>query len=300
VLKVVFFGTCGEYTAEHLRTVAGVHRVLAVVCAHDGAGLRGAAGRALRAAGIPLDPCTAMARRLGIPLSFSDRSGTHPSDAVSALRPDVVCIAGYPWLLPPGVWRTPRLGALNSHPSLLPRHRGILPLFWIYYHGDERTGVTVHRVTDRADAGDIVCREVYPLPRGLPVDRLNALNAERGGSALLRALDLLDAGRARGCPQDEAAATSAPWVVSGTPMVDWGWDVERVWHFLAGLCPWFIEPLRDETGQAVRYAGVLGYERCGHPEAIAAVRRTDFGWRLYCAGGVVSLGRRAGAYNTAS
>jgi methionyl-tRNA formyltransferase len=291
-MRVVFLGSLGAYSAQHLDAIAATQRVVGVICALERGGrARGIVGRMLRRAGLLPDRCGSIARKHGIPRWFADRSGERVAELVSALNPDVICIAGYPWLLPPSVWRQPALGALNCHASLLPRHRGVLPLFWVYYHGDERTGVTVHRVNERADAGEIICQDAYALPRGLPVDRLNALNAERGSRALCEALASLGAGQRRGFVQDEANATGAPRVLAGTPMVDWKWDVERVWHFLAGLYPRFIEPLRDEEGHAGAYRSVLGYQRRPHRGTVGTLHRTEVGWQLYCDGGVVELGR---------
>jgi hypothetical protein len=74
-------------------------------------------------------------------------------------------------------------------------------------------------------------------------------------------------------------------------MVDWRWDVEQVWHFLAGLCPRFIEPLRDDSGHAIRYRSVLGYERCAPAGMAGSAQAVDEGWHLRCDGGVVRLAR---------
>ena len=210
--------------------------------------------------------------------------------AVVETRADVICIAGYPWILPADLFRQPSLGAINLHGSLLPRHRGILPLFWIYYHDDRDTGVTVHRVTDRADAGAILGQDAYPLPRALPVDRLNSLNAERGGALVSATLDALERGGVEERPQDERLATAAPRIAPGVRMVDFAqWGAERVWHFLAGLYPRFCEPLADSAGQSVSYRGVRGFELVHHDRASGYVEKTSHGWSLFCRDGIVEL-----------
>jgi methionyl-tRNA formyltransferase len=288
-VKVVFFGGLGAYSARHLEAIAATHRVVGTICGVERRGPRAAVGRLLRSVGLRSDPCGAVCRRRGIPRWFADRDGARAAALVDELRPDVIGIAGYPWLLPATVWTRPPLGAFNSHASLLPRHRGVLPLFWIYYHDDRETGVTVHRVTDGADAGDIVAQTRFPLARGLPVDRLSELNAEHGSRLLAGALDAAQAGELRAAPQDDGAVTYARRVAPGTPMLDRAWDVERVWHFLAGLCPRFVEPLRDTDGRRVAYRAVCGYDRAAHDRAAGMVRRIDGSWRLYCNGGVIHL-----------
>ena len=55
-------------------------------------------------------------------------------------EPDVGLCAGYSWLLPPEVLAIPPLGVVNSHPSLLPRHRGPFPIAWAVREGDPGSG----------------------------------------------------------------------------------------------------------------------------------------------------------------
>jgi len=292
-LRIVFFGGIGYFSAAHLDAIARAHQVMAVFSGVQSRGTRALGGRLLRAARLRPDPCGAVARRHRIRRWYVDRSAASATSLVSSLEPDVICVAGYPWLLPHQIWSQPPLGTLNSHASLLPRHRGILPLFWIYYHDDHETGVTVHRVDERSDAGAILRQDRYPLERAFPVDRLNVLNAERGSRQLLLALEDVCSGR-RGIQQDESQATTAPFIAPAAPMVDFGWDVERMWHFLAGLCPRYIEPLRDTDNRPVAYGTVLGYERRAHQHVAGTVSSTSAGWLLHCNGGVVHLGRGDG------
>src|SRR5215213_94681 len=63
-----------------------------------------------------------------------------------AVRPDLVICFGFPWLIPPEALAIPPLGAINLHPSLLPRHRGPIPTAWAVRAGDATFGVTWHRM----------------------------------------------------------------------------------------------------------------------------------------------------------
>lgn len=289
MLRVAFFGSDGEFSCRALAAVAARHRVVTIVAPPAPRGGLRALWRSLR--GREAFSLDGLARRHGAPVRRVPSGGAAPAFAALADEsPEVICLAGYPWLLPPALFEQPRLGAINLHGSLLPRHRGILPLFWIYYHDDRHTGVTVHRVTDRADAGAILGQDAFPLQRGLPVDRLNALNAERGGPLLAAALDALERGVAPERPQDERLATPAPRITPGAAMVDFArWGAERVWHFLAGLNPRFQEPLVDAGGRPVRYREVRGFTLASHDRAPGRVERAPGGLRLYCCDGSVEL-----------
>ena len=74
---------------------------------------------------------------------------------LASVEPDLVVCMGFPWKIPPDALAVPRLGWLNGHPSLLPRHRGPLPVAWAIREGDEEIGITVppdgRRARHRAD-----------------------------------------------------------------------------------------------------------------------------------------------------
>jgi methionyl-tRNA formyltransferase len=292
-MRVVFFGMGGVFSARQLETIAAEHEVAAVWQGHRGGRpwWRRVARRMLATAGVRRTPLARVAARIGAPIHHVPSRAALPAvAAVAALGADVLCSAAFPWLLPPALLEATRLGALNLHPSLLPRHRGPLPYFWIYYHDDRETGVTLHWMTAAADAGPVVAREAFPLPRGMAVDRLHAMNAAAGAALWRRALSDGGLARATARAQDDAHATPAPSVPRGARMVSFAaWEVERVWHFLAGLCPRFREPLTDDAGRPVLYARVLGFDREVAAGAPGSVSRAGAGWSLACRGGAVRL-----------
>lgn len=282
-----------------LEAIAARHRVVAVVRARptSKSGLqlsdvRRRLGSLLRGAGLSRKGTLAFAaRRAGARYAEMIGKADGPLQAVLAdARPDLLCVAGFPWVLHPQVLSKPPLGAINVHAALLPRHRGPLPLFWSYHANDSHSGVTVHWMNERADAGAILLQDALPVGRGEPVEHLNGRIAEIAGPLLGRALQEIEAGKAQRVPQDESKATSAPWVRPGTPMIRFHeWDVERVWHFCAGVFPRWIEPLREVDGRIVAYRGVAGFSRDSSIAAVGRVSRTAVGWDLQCIGGCVHL-----------
>ena len=293
MLTVAFFGAGGEGSTVPLEVVAEHHKVIAVVRpAGARSWIRGVVRRALTRSGFGAQAAMSQwARQRDVPLI--DAISGRDSNLAARLRqlaPDIICVCAFPWLLGSEVLQTARRAALNVHPSLLPRHRGPSPYFWIYYDDDRRTGVTVHRMNEFADAGDILGQYAFDLPRGFAIDRLYAKNAVLSAELLVQVLKELDTGQSKPVAQDELYATYAPRVARGTAMVNFAeWDVERVWHFLSGLCPRRREPLRDASEREVRYASVLGYTPGDCPCGAGEVQRASFGWNLYCRGGSVQL-----------
>lgn len=285
-MRVVLFGSGGAMPSAALQALAAKHSVVAVV-GPEGPSLRSKLGGLARSLGLrAADPFLVAARNHHLPV-IKARNGNDPSVAsqLQRLKPDLICIASFPWLLSEAIFSLPPLGAINVHSSLLPRHRGPNPFFWTYYHDDRTTGVTAHVVTCNADAGDILGQQSFPLPRGLPLGKLHDEISRRGAELLVEVADALERGNAPRTPQDPATATKAPRVSPGTPMVDFAnWPAERVWHFLGGLYPHFREPLAGAP-----YRAVVGFELCQHERGPGSVEAVPGGWRLYCLDGYVKL-----------
>lgn len=76
--------------------------------------------------------------------------------SIASLMPDLILVNSYSMLIPELVINAARLGGLNIHASLLPRHRGPNPIQWVIIHGERETGVTLHVLGTRFDEGAII------------------------------------------------------------------------------------------------------------------------------------------------
>jgi methionyl-tRNA formyltransferase len=121
---------------------------------------------------------------------------------LASVEPDLVVCMGFPWKIPPDALAVPRLGWLNGHPSLLPRHRGPLPIAWAIREGDEEVGITFHRMDAELDTGPILAQRPYRLGELQPPDSFYPELGLVVAEALTEALDRLAAGD-EGTPQPE-------------------------------------------------------------------------------------------------
>jgi methionyl-tRNA formyltransferase len=113
---------------------------------------------------------------------------------LTSVNPDLVVCMGFPWRIPPAALAVPRLGWLNGHPSLLPRHRGPLPVAWAIREGDEEIGITFHRMDADLDTGPIFSQRRYPLGELESPDVFYPRLGPVVGEALGEALERLSAG----------------------------------------------------------------------------------------------------------
>lgn len=95
----------------------------------------------------------------GIPV-YAPNDVNHPLwvDRIKSAQPDVIFSFYYRHLLCDEILNSATVGAFNLHGSLLPHYRGRAPLNWVLVKGETETGVTLHRMVSRADAGAIVAQ----------------------------------------------------------------------------------------------------------------------------------------------
>ncbi len=119
-------------------------------------------------------------------------------------------VVAFGQILPASLLNAPRLGTLNVHASLLPRHRGPAPIEWSILSGDTETGVTIMQMDAGVDTGPILAQARTPIEAGETAGRLERGLAELGGSLLVRTLEGINAGTIAPVPQPPGGATHAP------------------------------------------------------------------------------------------
>jgi len=118
----------------------------------------------------------AHARRYGIETVTPEREALPAlEERLGEIRPDFLFSFYYRHMIPPGVLETASRGALNMHGSLLPRYRGRAPVNWAVLAGESETGASLHYMTSRPDAGDLVGRQAVPI---LPNDTAGEVMAK--------------------------------------------------------------------------------------------------------------------------
>jgi len=123
---------------------------------------------------------------------------------------DAMVVVAYGQILPASLIDAPRLGTLNVHASLLPRHRGPAPIEWSILSGDAETGVTIMQMDAGVDTGPILAQARMPLPPDATARLLEGQLARLGSRLMVRTLDDLGRGRVSPVPQSAEGATHAP------------------------------------------------------------------------------------------
>jgi methionyl-tRNA formyltransferase len=170
---------------------------------------------------------------------------------------DLVLCWGFPWKIPLSALQIPRLGSVNCHPALLPRHRGPVPLAWALREGDGQYGVTWHRMDAELDTGPILAQATVPMEDDdFEITVVGPRIAPVALGLLPRVLERVVAGDP-GDPQPLDGASWAGHFGEDYATVDWSQparkihDQVRAWAFTFGLSP-VTGPIAELDGQRVK------------------------------------------------
>jgi methionyl-tRNA formyltransferase len=154
---------------------------------------------------------------------------------------DLLFVCDFGQILSQACLSVSKLGGINLHGSLLPRHRGAAPVQWTLLRGDTQAGVSVIHMTPRLDGGPILAMAATDILPDENSGQLEPRLAQLGVDASLEAIDKLshwDLSGAMGCSQEGAAVTKAPRFAKGHGQIDFRLPAEYLVRQVRALQPW--------------------------------------------------------------
>lgn len=182
-------------------------------------------------------PVKVAAGELGLPVEQPEKiRDPKVIDRIRAMAPDLLVVVAYGQIIPTSVLAIPRLGAVNVHASLLPRHRGAAPVARAILAGDRETGVTIMRMDEQLDHGPVLAARSTPIGDREDAVELTSRLAELGAQLLVDTLTRLDA--LPDLQQDHARATVAPKLSKEEGELDWTMGARDIDRRVRALQPW--------------------------------------------------------------
>lgn len=230
-MNIVFFGT-SEFAIQAFKELLGSrHKALALVTQPD----------RKRGRNLKLSPplTKVLADTAGIPVyQPEDASSRESIEYLKKLGADLFVVVSFGQILKKEVLVIPKLYSINLHGSLLPKYRGAAPTNWAIINGDKRSGVTIIKMNERMDGGDMILkREIAIEKEDTNITLSEALSA-LGAKAILDAIDMIEKGKANFEKQDEAQATMAPKLKKEDGIIGWMKSAEVIHNRVKGLLPW--------------------------------------------------------------
>lgn len=159
-------------------------------------------------------------------------------ELIKKLNPDIIIVAAYGKILPKNILDYPQYGCVNIHASLLPKYRGAAPIQWAVLNGDKETGITIMKMAEGLDTGDMILVDKTEIGENETSAELFDRLAEQGAVSLLKALDMLENGSAEFTSQDDALSTYAVKITKALSPIDWSKSASEVHNLVRGLQTW--------------------------------------------------------------
>lgn len=230
-MKIVFWGS-DEFAAHNLENlIQGHHHVVACVTQPDKP-----QGRSLR---ILPSATKKIACAHGIKvLQPNDLKDQDFVDQLKSLNADLFVVIAYGRILNKDILSIPRRFSINVHASLLPRYRGAAPINWAIIKGEEKTGLSIIKIDEDLDAGDLLGQKEIPIDPNDTAVTLKKKMIDESFFFLRETIERIDADQYTLTPQDHAKATHAPKLEREFGRIDWCKDAVTVHRLVRGLQPW--------------------------------------------------------------
>jgi methionyl-tRNA formyltransferase len=237
MLKIVFAGT-PEFAVPALEAlVASDHAVAAVYTQPDRP-----AGRGRKLTPSPVKHC---ALEHGLPVSQPvNFRAAADLQALESIHADLMVVAAYGLLLPRAVLQAPRLGCVNLHASLLPHWRGASPIQQAILAGDKRTGITLMKMDEGLDTGDVIATREIDIDPEWSAGELQTELARLGAGLLIDTLGDIEAALESARPQDDSEASYAPRLDKRQAELDWNKPCEILLREIRAFNPWPVSYTR--------------------------------------------------------
>lgn len=265
--RVIFMGT-PEFAVPILETLIKMTDVVLVVSQPD--------AYVGRKKVLTASPVKQKAIEYNIPV-FQPEKIKLDNEEIMNYNPDLIVTCAYGQILPESILKTPRLGCINVHASLLPKYRGGAPIHHALINGEEKTGITIMYMDTKMDNGDIITQEAIAINPDDTVATLHDKLSILGANLLARTLpSIIDQTNTR-IKQDEAQVTFAPTIKRGDEHLSFNQEAKKVFNKVRGLNSWPLANIILDNEEIKIVEGYIGENTKEKPSQIVNIKKDALG-----------------------
>jgi len=231
-MKIIFMGTPEPAASILQELISSQHEIVCVVTQPDRPKGRGQK--------LTFPPVKEIALKNDLPIKQPEKVKNNAvfTSLLKSLKPDMIVVVAYGKILPQEIIEVPKLGCINVHASLLPKYRGAAPIQWALINGESETGISIMKINERLDAGEIILQKKIKISEADNAITLFEKLFDLGGKLMLRVLEQIEHGTARFTAQDDAQATFAPSLTKESGEIDWKNSALSIHNRIRGTVPW--------------------------------------------------------------
>ena len=229
-LKIVFAGT-PQFSESYLSALISSKHDIAAVFTQPSK----RSGRGLK---FTHSPVRDTAEKNDIIIRQPEKITIKEADALAEINPDIVVVVAYGLILTKDFMSIPKFGCINVHPSLLPRWRGAAPIQRSIEAGDELTGITIMKMNEGLDTGDILYQEPIPIGDNDSSKDMHDKFITLGVDSLLLSLDSILENNFMLHPQDGNLATYAKKIKKDEAKINWDDSAKKIHKKVMAFNAW--------------------------------------------------------------
>ncbi len=213
-----------------------------------------------------LSPVGKFAEEYQLPLEYPDLKDPKIINKIKELNPDIIFVIAYGYILPKEIIEIPKFGCFNFHGSILPKYRGAAPIQRAIIAGEKTTGVTVIKVDQGLDTGDIVLDASIEITDEDTYQDLEKKLSQLSKNILPMFFEKL-ATNTKMISQDNTQATYAEKINKTEAKIDWQDDAQLINQKIRAFNPnpgaWF-----ELEGKRIKIMGSKVIDKNGKPGEI--------------------------------
>ncbi len=226
-LKVIFMGT-PEFSLPVLEGLNSKYNVVMVVCQPDKPSNRGV---------VQYSPVKVFAIKNNIKV-FQPVNVKNEYHEILSEKPDLIVTCAYGQIIPKEILDYPKYGCINVHASLLPKLRGGAPIHRAIIEGHKETGITIMKMKEKMDAGDIISQVKTEILDDDTVGTLHDKLSVLARDLLLSTIPNIISGNINLVRQNEEEATFAWNIKREDEKIDFSKTTREIYNQIRGLNPW--------------------------------------------------------------
>jgi len=228
-IKIIFMGT-PKFAVSSLNALfKNGYNILAVITAKDKP-----VGREKK---ITPPPVKKAAIKYKIPVMQPDKLSSVCSK-ISFLKPDLIIVCAYGKIVPKSILEIPRYGAINIHPSLLPKYRGPSPIQSAILNGEKETGITIIKMNEKMDAGPILYQSRTKIKENDNYKTIYQRLSYRSAKVLIKILPKIVNGSIQPIEQNEKEATYTKLISKEDGKIYWHKPAKEIERQIKAFYPW--------------------------------------------------------------
>lgn len=180
----------------------------------------------------------ALEKNLDIKQPIKIKNNDEVIEHLKSLNLDFIIVAAYGKILPKNILDIPKYGCINVHGSLLEKYRGAAPIQWAIANGDEKTGVTIMKMDEGMDTGDIYSKEEIEIKFDDTFITISEKLSEIGANLLLKTLPKIANNEIKSIKQNDDLATLAPIIKKEDGFINWNNSALSIYNLNRAFTPW--------------------------------------------------------------